>query len=124
MKKKVLAALLTGAMVLSMLAGCGTTDDGDVKTTTPEKKAGDGKVSVALSLANAADYYIGTMVGAAVQSAFEDAGATVQVLDGANDVTNQLNQIQNAITSGADIIYIFPAGDGPTYAECPVHGPI
>lgn len=117
MKKKVLAALLTGAMVLSMLAGCGTTDDGDVKTTTPEKKAGDGKVSVALSLANAADYYIGTMVGAAVQSAFEDAGATVQVLDGANDVTNQLNQIQNAITSGADIIYIFPAGDGPTYYD-------
>ena len=117
MKKKVLAALLTGAMVLSMLAGCGTTDDGDVKTTTHEKKAGDGKVSVALSLANAADYYIGTMVGAAVQSAFEDAGATVQVLDGANDVTNQLNQIQNAITSGADIIYIFPAGDGPTYYD-------
>lgn len=117
MKKKVLAALLTGAMVLSMLAGCGTTDDGDAKTTSPEKKADDGKVSVALSLANAADYYIGTMVGASVQSAFEDAGASVQVLDGANDVTNQLNQIQNAITSGADIIYIFPAGDGPTYYD-------
>lgn len=117
MKKRILAALLTGVMAVSLLAGCGTTDEGGADAAVSTKKADDGKVSVALSLANAADYYIGTMVGDSVKTAFEEAGATVQVLDGANDVTNQINQIQNAITSGADIIYIFPAGDGPTYYD-------
>jgi ABC-type sugar transport system substrate-binding protein len=32
-------------------------------------------------------------------------------------VANQINQIQNAITSGNNIIYIFPAGDGATYFD-------
>jgi ABC-type sugar transport system substrate-binding protein len=82
-----------------------------------EKTASLGQIKVALSLADASDYYIGTMVGEAVKSAFEEAGAAVQVLDAGNNVTNQLNQIQNAITSGNNIIYIFPAGDGATYFD-------
>jgi ABC-type sugar transport system substrate-binding protein len=80
----------------------------------------DGRPKVALSLALASDYYIGTMVGESVRAAFEDAGAAVQVIDAGNSVTNQVNQIQNAITSGNNIIYIFPAGDGATP---PVTGP-
>ena len=57
------------------------------------------------------------MVGENVKAAFEEAGAKVQVVDGGDDVTNQINQIQNAVTSGADIVYIFPAGDGSTYYD-------
>lgn len=101
MKKKLAAALLTGVMAASLMA-------------TPVMADG---VKVAMSLGDASDYYIGTMVGANVQSAFEEAGASVQVLDAGNDIANQINQIQNAITSGVDIIYVFPSGDGPTYAE-------
>jgi ABC-type sugar transport system substrate-binding protein len=82
-----------------------------------EKTASSRQIKVALSLGDASDYYIGTMVGEAVKSAFEEAGAAVQVLDAGNNVTNQLNQIQNAITSGNNIIYIFPAGDGATYFD-------
>jgi ABC-type sugar transport system substrate-binding protein len=81
------------------------------------KQAGGGPIKVAISLAEASDYYIGTMVDESVKSAFEEAGATVQVLDADNNVTNQLNQIQNAITSGNNILYIFPAGDGATYFD-------
>ncbi|MDR0562875.1 MAG: substrate-binding domain-containing protein [Spirochaetaceae bacterium] len=76
-----------------------------------------GQIKAALSLADASDYYIGTMVGAAVRKAFEEAGAAVQVFDAGNDVTNQMNQIQNAITSGNTILYVFPAGDGTTYFD-------
>jgi ABC-type sugar transport system substrate-binding protein len=82
-----------------------------------EKAASSGQIKVALSLADASDYYIGTMVGEAVKSAFEEAGAAVQVLDAGNNVTNQLNQIQNAITNGSNILYVFPAGDGSTYFD-------
>lgn len=122
MKKNMLSMMLSGLLVLSMLAGCGTTNDGQT-TTTDSRNASttieneDGTVSVAVSLGNAADYYIGTMVGTAVEAAFKEAGADVQILDGADDVVNQINQIQNAITSGVDIIYIFPAGDGETYYD-------
>lgn len=124
MKKRVVTVLMAGLLALSMLAGCGTVDDGekpaesganDTKGTNTDQ--GDSKINVVMSLGNAADYYIGTMVGAAVEEAFKEAGADVQVLDAGDDVSNQLNQIQNAVASGADIIYIFPAGDGETYYD-------
>jgi ABC-type sugar transport system substrate-binding protein len=95
-------------LALTLIGACSKTETAGGK---------NGKVKVALSLAEASDYYIGTMVGEAVKSAFEETGAAVQVLDAGNNVTNQLNQIQNAITSGNNIIYIFPAGDGATYFD-------
>nr|WP_305137043.1 substrate-binding domain-containing protein [uncultured Schaedlerella sp.] len=121
MKKRLQAALLAGVLSIAMLAGCGTVDEGTSSPSEENKaqtaKEDDGTVDVVLSLGNASDYYIGTMVGENLQQAFEDAGASVQILDGGDDVANQVNQIQNAVTSGADIIYIFPAGDGPTYYD-------
>lgn len=127
MKKRLLATLLTGVLALSMLAGCssGTDAGSDADTGTSggaeggieNAAASDDQIRVALSLANAADYYIGTMVGAAVEEAFTEVGASVQIVDAGNDVSNQINQIQNEITSGTDIIYIFPAGDGETYSD-------
>lgn len=105
MSKKALAMF----MAVGMMAA---TVPGGTATVAAEEKC-----SVAISLADQSDYFIGTMLGAAMEQAFKDAGAEVQVLDGANDVQNQVNQIQNAITGGADIIYIFPAGDGEVYCD-------
>jgi ABC-type sugar transport system substrate-binding protein len=109
MKRKLGAALLAGAMCFGLLAGCGTTDGGSGQKSGP--------VKVALSLANASDYYIGTMVGAAVQAAFEGAGANVTVIDAANDIATQVNQMRTIVTGGYDIMYTFPAGDGATYVD-------
>lgn len=121
MKKKALSIMISGLLALSMLSGCGTVDDGQTAAASSGAAAAagtqDGTVNVAISLGNAADYYIGTMVGTAVEASFKEAGAAVQILDGADDVVNQINQIQNAVTGGADIIYIFPAGDGETYYD-------
>jgi ABC-type sugar transport system substrate-binding protein len=101
----------TVILAVMLIGACSKTDN---KTDSGQ---GSGEIKVALSLANAADYYIGTMVGESVRAAFEEAGAMVQVIDAGNSVTNQINQIQNAITSGNNIIYIFPAGDGATYFD-------
>lgn len=116
MKKKIIAMFLVAAMAIGTLVGCGSTDAPANGSATGET-AGNEELQVVLSLANSADYYIGTMVGGAVEAAFIEAGVTPQVVDGADDVNNQINQIQNAVTGGADIIYVFPAGDGETYAD-------
>jgi len=105
MKRKLFITVLAGVMCLGLLAGCGTGAESN------------DKVKVALSLGNASDYYIGTMVGTAVQAAFEEAGADVTVIDAGNDIANQVNQMRTIITGGYDIMYTFPAGDGATYAD-------
>lgn len=128
MNKKIISMFLAAVMGLSLFTGCGSII-GDTAANTSQSAgtsqsaataassaAGD-KVEAALSLANASDYYIGTMVGESVKSAFEEAGASTQVLDANSDVATQLNQIQTAITSGVDIIYVFPAGDGAAYTD-------
>lgn len=117
MKKRVLSLVLSGALVIGMLTGCGSTATSSTANTSMESAGSSAKVNVSISLGNASDYYIGTMVGENVKKAFEEAGATVQVLDGADNVATQVDQIQNAVTSGANIIYVFPAGDGASYAD-------
>jgi ABC-type sugar transport system substrate-binding protein len=107
-QNRFLMGFVTLAFAVTLIGACNrATSGGDT----------GGKTKVALSLGSASDYYIGTMVGESVRAAFEEAGATVQIIDAGNDITNQINQIQNAVTSGNNIIYIFPAGDGPTYFD-------
>ena len=139
MKKKVLAALLVGMMSVSLLAGCSTGMENDASSSAPSGAAvnsesnvssgsgsegsgestgtGEKLENVVLCLSNASDNYIGTVVGETIKAACEEAGANVQVVDAANNTSTHVNQIQNAATQGADLIYVFPAGDGPTYAE-------
>lgn len=126
MRRKFISLLLmTCLLLVFVLGGCTATSPDSGSPAAAASSGGSkndasgngGSVKAVLSLGNAADYYIGTMVGANVQAAFEEAGAQVQILDGGDDVANQINQIQNAITSGADIIYIFPVGDGTTYYD-------
>lgn len=121
-------------LVMVLVAGCSTTDTdkttGSQSTDTAQTEKTDVSEStevaketsneapkVVLSLADSSDYYIGTMVGEKVKEAFFNAGADVQVMDAASDVVTQINQIQNAITAGTDIIYVFPTGDGATYYD-------
>lgn len=126
-----IAKVLSVLIIISMLGlvGCQATTPTpaateDTATAEAVEQAvqtgdlnGDGVVNVALSLADSSDYYIGTMVGASVQKAFEEAGAKVQVLDAGSNFATQANQIQNAVTQGAEIIYVFPAGDAVAYHD-------
>jgi len=57
------------------------------------------------------------MVGAQVKAAFESAGAQVDVLDAATQISTQVQQIQNAVAKGTNIIYVFPVGDAEAYLD-------
>lgn len=121
MKKRIIALLLAAMMVLSM-AACGNEAGSDPAASSSQTVSGDPgtatkSTKVVISLANQADYYIGTMVGATVEAALKETGADVQVIDGANDFNTQNNQIQNAVVQGADLIYVFPAGDAEVYHD-------
>jgi ABC-type sugar transport system substrate-binding protein len=109
---KFLKTLTAVALALTLIGACSRTEN---KAASDSETSG--KPKVALSLADASDYYIGIMVGESVRAAFEEAGAEVQVMDAGTNIATQLNQIQNAIASGNNIIYIFPAGDGATYFD-------
>lgn len=100
--RKLLAMVLTLAMCFAMMGA----------PALAEKKT-----EVAVSLADSTDYYIGTMVGGNVVEAFKSAGANVDVLDAGNVISNQTQQIQNAVTKGAQIIYVFPIGDASAYHD-------
>lgn len=126
--KKVLAVLTAMVLSISLLAACSTGSDSSTGgSTAPSGSAaaadsgstgGDGGTkSVAISLADSTDYYIGTMVGANVEEAFRGTGANVDVLDAGNVISTQIQQIQNAATKGADIIYVFPIGDAEAYQD-------
>lgn len=117
--KKIVSLLTAGVLVGTLLAGCGnSTSSGKPASSAAEEQGGsaEGK-TVALALGDASDYYIGTMVGETVKTAFEEAGCTVQILDASSNVATQTNQIQNAVTTGVDLIYVFPAGDGASYSD-------
>ncbi|WP_019004496.1 sugar ABC transporter substrate-binding protein [Cohnella laeviribosi] len=110
MKRRFAVLFVVTAMLFSLVVGC---------SQSSGKNSGNDKstVRVSVSLADSTDYYIGTIVGARVSEAFKNAGATVDVLDGASSVSTQLQQIQNAVTNGADIIYVFPVGDAQAYGD-------
>lgn len=125
--KKIISMLLVGSMLMLTACSSGkapaesTSNGTQANVTSAASESEKGKtgdqLKVALSLGDASDYYIGTMVGEKMRAAFEEAGASVQILDAQNDVATQINQIQNAVTSGVNIIYLFSSGDGPTYAD-------
>jgi len=125
--KKMMAILM---VLVIVLGGCSTSendsttdteitaeDENNQTSNSEATNTNDEPTKVVLSLADSSDYYIGTMVGEKVKQAFESTGAEVQIMDAASDVVTQINQIQNAVTAGSDIIYVFPTGDGETYYD-------
>lgn len=111
--KKNMALLVVAITLLAVTVGCGSNTNNSVESN----ESGSKVKNVAVSLADSTDYYIGTMVGNKITDTFKKAGAKVDVLDGASSVTTQIQQIQNAVTKGADLIYVFPTGDAEAYTD-------
>ena len=85
MKKRLLAALMTSAMMVSMLAGCGSTGG---ETTAPEggetAESGDGySMTLIMSLR---DEFLSTLEAGA-QAAAEELGVTLSTQDANNDAS-------------------------------------
>lgn len=125
MKKKLVSMVLTTAMVASMLVGCGSSAD-STETAAPadtatEEAAADATATDDAAADTATVESNGTKVGvsmptkdlqrwnqdgANMQAELEAAGYEVDLQYASNDVQTQVSQIENMISSGANVLVI------------------
>jgi putative multiple sugar transport system substrate-binding protein len=125
MKKKLLSGILSAVMAASLLAGCGsaaetsapaaetktetTTEAAPAETATEtteaaaETPAGGGKVGVAMPTK---DLQRWNQDGANMEKQLQDAGYEVDLQYASNDIATQVSQIENMISSGAQVLVI------------------
>lgn len=105
MKKKVLAAILCVAMVASMMIGCTTkspTSGGDDK-----KDDGKGGKKIGITIQNYENaYWAGVM--SKLEQILKDEGYDATIVGCEEDSAKQIEQIENFITSGCDLIMVHP----------------
>lgn len=117
MRKKVVSALLTVAMVATMIVGCGgsseqakTTDNSATAgtSTTADSSLADKKVGVCIYQFN--DNFM-TLFRTELESYLVSLGfsaSNITIVDGANDQATQSGQIDNFIAEGVDVLIINP----------------
>ena len=105
MKKKVLAAILCVAMVASMMIGCTTkspTSGGDDK-----KDDGKGVKKIGITIQNYENaYWAGVM--SKLEQILKDEGYDATIVGCEENSAKQIEQIENFITSGCDLIMVHP----------------
>ena len=97
MKKKILAALLTGAMALSMVSG----------VTVMAEAEESGSYTIGFSPYTLTNEYF-TAVLDGVQQACDETGSELIYFDPQNDPTQQASQIDDMIASGIDALIYIP----------------
>lgn len=105
MKKKVLAAILCVAMVASMMIGCTTkspTSGGDDKK---DDVKGGKKIGITIQNYENA-YWAGVM--SKLEQILKDEGYDATIVGCEENSAKQIEQIENFITSGCDLIMVHP----------------
>ena len=105
MKKKVLAAILCVAMVASMMIGCTTkspTSGGDDK-----KDDGKGGKKIGITIQNYENAYW-AVVMSKLEQILKDEGYDATIVGCEENSAKQIEQIENFITSGCDLIMVHP----------------
>lgn len=104
MKKRVLALLMAGAMVMGLLAGCSNgNDSGDKGGSSDKKASADG--GVAVFYYTYSDTYIAS-VRTALDEKLDKLGVKYQDYDANNNQTTQNEQIDTAIQTGASLLVV------------------
>lgn len=107
MEKRLLALIMSLAMVGSLLMGCSGSDGGSGGSS--DSGSGDGetyKIGITVqSLSNA--YWAGVM--SKLEELLEEKGWDYTLVDCENNSGTQVGQIENFITSGCDLIMVHPA---------------
>ncbi|WP_295588457.1 galactose ABC transporter substrate-binding protein [uncultured Oscillibacter sp.] len=101
--KKLFALALSAIMVLGLLSGCGSQEEpaGEGGEETPAAS----ELNVGVFYYNFADAYI-TTVRNEMDAKLTEAGITYQDYDGQNNQAQQLDQINTAITNGANLLIV------------------
>ena len=112
MKKKLLSAVLSVAVVASLLVGCGSSDAGttgsDASASSTSSEASEASANgtrVGVSMPTK-DLQRWNQDGSNMEAELKAAGYDVDVQYASNDVQTQVSQIENMISSGADVLVI------------------
>jgi putative multiple sugar transport system substrate-binding protein len=100
MKKKLLSAVLSVAVVASLLVGCGSD-----KGAAGSDGAASGGTKVGVSMPTK-DLQRWNQDGSNMEAELKAAGYEVDLQFASNDVQTQVSQIENMISSGADVLVI------------------
>ena len=124
MKKKVLGTLLSAAMVIGMLNGCGSSADtatsgstDTAKTETTADTTADAEAAPAADTSAAGGKKVGVAMptqsserwindGSNMKAKLEDLGYEVDLQYAEDDVQAQVSQIENMIASGVNCLVI------------------
>mgnify|MGYP001852817429 CR=1 FL=1 len=108
MRKRLLAALMAGAMALSM-AAC-STDSGDSSAesgNTDESGSGDGAYKIALIQQHQTNAFQ-IAVSEAAEAKAEELGIDLTILSADQDAATQISQIEQCVSEGFDAILFEP----------------
>ncbi len=105
MKKKMTVLMLTCALTIVSLTGCGGNKEhaepsADKAETSSAGKEDGGKISIGFTADYLSDFM--SYVADGVEKACEENGVGVSVQDADFDVSKQLQQVENFINSGVD----------------------
>lgn len=116
MKKKVLGAMLSVAMVASLMAGCGGGEAPSEEANAPAAStedaapADDGGAGAGGKLVGVAmptkDLQRWNQDGSNMEAQLKEAGYEVDLQYASNDIPTQVSQIENMISNGCDILVI------------------
>ena len=102
--KKMLAILLSAVMVLALLAGCGSKDND--KNKDSDTQGGDASaLNVAVFYYDFSDVYISS-VRNSMEEQFNAMGIKPSNYDGAGNQAQQTDQINTAISNGANLLIV------------------
>lgn len=104
--KKFLSILLSGALLLGCLAGCGSSSgSGASADSSAASDSGTGLIGVCMQNMSSS---ISELEATALQNMFGPMGYDVQVVSADDSVSNQLQQIQNFVLMKAKMIVVLP----------------
>lgn len=106
-KKKFLALLLTGAMALAALTGCGSTEEAPAEGSGEEAPAEGGAYKIALIQQHQTNaFQIAITEGA--QAKADELGVELSILSADQDAAKQISQIEQCVSEGYDAILFEP----------------
>jgi len=100
--KKILALILALVMALGLVA-CGNSSSSGSSGSTDNKKTDGAKVGIAMPTKSLERW---NRDGSYLKSQFESAGYTVELTYSDNDVNQQVNDIENLISDGVNILIV------------------
>lgn len=110
MKKKLLSAVLCSAMLVTILAGCGNNAQeaapAAASTEAAPAASGDGR-TIGYTCMDGTNPFFVALEGA-IREVVEANGDTLVSMDPANDSNTQIDQIEDMISRGVDLIFVNP----------------